>query len=266
MTGDNDDVDQARRDVLRGAGKGLATVVGSAAAVGAVSRRVAASHADHTPTHVSDPAFDETLLEQYKPRLIIKDLDVEPSSIHGAVFRSTLEDATVLTYWTEYPVQLDRSGFASHIGDREPFYVYLQNEGTADEYIDRVVATGYHWLALERADPPTDDGTDTGRPRAYVAPQYHHYSLDTAESDPRDGVDLTLKDLRDSLPRWLADGEFHDALAEDWNDRGSPAYNPYLMRDKASWWREEGLSNYEHGVRSFWLHFGFRGASSSDLK
>lgn len=251
----------SRRQWLR-ASAGVATGV---VALGAVSKPTRAAHADETPSHVSKPVFDEQLLERFKPRLLTQDLNVEPSSIHGFVVTSSRRDTVALTYWTEYPVQLDTTGFASHIGDHEPFYVIVRNLGTADEYIERVVYSGYHWLAAVRSDPPTDTGDDVGRPRAYVFPQYHHYSIEQARGDPRQGVDLPLKDLTSSLPRWLDDEDFHSALAEDWNDLGSPAYNPWIMLDKASWWRESGLSELEVWIRSAWLWLGIRGADGSDL-
>lgn len=264
---DTVDVDVERRQALRAAARTVAIGAGLSAGAWGVSQVVNAAHADHTPTHVSTPTFESGLLESYKPKLITGDLDVTPSSVHGFVVRSDRDsiETTALTYWVEYPVQLDATGFASHIGDHEPFYVFLRNEGTSDEYIDRVVYSGYHWLAAESRDPPTDDGTDSGRPRAYVYPDYHHYSVQQARRDPRVGTDLTLKDLTGSLPRWLDDTDFHDALSEDWHGRGSPAYNPWIMLDKASWWRKEGLSNFEQAIRFAWLWFGIRGAEGSDL-
>jgi hypothetical protein len=255
----------SRRDFNRQVAKAVAAGGGASVAVSAVSTIARGEHKSKTPDHVDDPVFDEALLESYKPKLITGDLDVEPSAIAGFIVRSSEHETTALTYWTEYPVQLGATGYESHLGDREPFTVLLANEGTTDEYIDRVICSGYHWLALEENEPPTDTGDHDGRPRAYVAPKYHHYSLDTARSDPRSGDELPLKDLSSRLPRWLDDRDFHDALSENWRDQGSPAYNPWLMEDKASWWRKEGLSNYEEGVRKAWLFFGIRGADRSDL-
>lgn len=251
----------SRREMLRYlAALGVAGV-GGQSAVGPAS----ASHPDQTPSHVSAPTFEKELLERYKPLLLTHDLDVQPSSIHGFVVRSDQENTTALCYWVEYPVQLDKSGFASHIGDHEPFYVFLALEGTTDEYIDDVVYSGYHWMAAESNAPPTDTGEDDGQPRAYVVPEYHHYSIGKARSSPRPGEELPLKDLTQSLPTWLDDEHFHRALAEDWKGRGSPAYNPWMMHSKTSWWRKEGLSNTEEGIRRMWLLFGIRGAEESDL-
>jgi len=235
--------------------------------VSVLSSPARAGHDSSGPSHVEDPTFEEDLLERYKPKLLTQDVNVEPSSVHGFVVRSTRDaiDSTALTYWVEYPVQVDASGFASHIGDHEPFYVFVRGEDTTDEYVDRVVYSAYHWLAAESTGPPTDDGTDSGRPRGYVYPQYHHYSLSRARSDARAGVDLPLKDLTSSLPRWLDDPDFHDALAENWDGRGSPAYNPWIMLEKASWWRKSGLSNVEELLRRVWLYLGIRGADGSDL-
>lgn len=248
----------SRRQYLRVTGAAVGSVVG----VAAVSTPSRAGHSDETPDHVQAPVYDEQLLEKYKPRLLTQDLNVEPSSIHGFSVRSAEDETTALTYWTEYPVQLDASGYASHIGDHEPFYVFVRNEGTADEYVERVVYSGYHWMAAVRSDVSTDDA---GRPRAYVFPQYHHYGVEQARNDPRTGDDLPLKDLTSSLATWLDDTDFHDALSENWNDQGSPAYNPWLMLSKASWWRVSGLSNFEQAIRRAWLWFGIRGADGSDL-
>lgn len=260
---DDVDVDQGRRQALSAAGKALTFGLGVVGA-GAAATVVSAGHAEETPDSVADPVFDETLLERYKPSLITNDLHVEPSSIHGFVVRSSEDETTALTYWVEYPVQLDATGYASHIGDHEPFFVFVANEGTADEQIDRVIYSGYHWLAAESRDPPTvDDGT---RPRAYVVPQYHHYSIEQAAVDDRPGDDVELKDLTGSLPRWLDDEDFHEALSEDWRDQGSPAYNPWIMDDKASWWRESGLTKYEIWIRSAWLFLGIRGADGADIE
>lgn len=274
---DVDDQDDAGRRPIRraavsrrGLARGVAGVTAGAVALAASSGVVSAGHATHTPDAVEEPvgpddtSTAESLLERYKPSLLTYDLEVEPSAIHGFVVRANDEDATALTYWVEYPVQLDDGfgggGYTSHIGDHEPFYVFIENEGLSSESIDRVIYSGYHWMAAESTSPPLD-GT---QPRAYVYPEYHHYVLGKARNDAI-GTDYPLEDLTSSLPRWLADEDFHDALSENWRDLGSPAYNPWLMRDKASWWRQEGLSNFEQGVRELWLWFGIRGARGSDL-
>lgn len=267
-TGPNALVDEKPVVSRRGFVRAVGAAIGSLLVSTGLTRRARASHDTGDPGHVGDPVFDEALLAEYKPKLITGDLEVEPTSIHGFAVRSTRDsiDTTALTYWVEYPVQLDASGFASHIGDHEPVYVFVRNEGTTDEYIDKIVYSGYHWLAAESRSPRTDDGTDAGRPVLYVHPQYHHYSVARARNDPRSGREYALKDLTSSLPRWLDDPDFHDALSEDYQGRGSPAYNPWIMLDKASWWRESGLSNYEQAIRFAWLWFGIRGAEGSDLK
>lgn len=257
-----DDSAVSRRQVVRACGAS----VGSAAGLSALTGSVQAAHDGNSPSAVDDPVFDEQLLEKYKPQLITADLDVEPSSIHGFAVRSSKEPTTALAYWVEYPVQIDMSGFASHIGDHEPFYVFIRNEGTTDEYIERVVYSGYHWMAAESRDPPTVDGSDSSPPKTYVFPEYHHYSVAQARNDTRATASLTLKDLTSSLPRWLDDPDFHDALSSNWNGRGSPAYVPWIMYDKASWWRVSGLSNFEQSIRALWLWLGIRGADGSDLE
>jgi hypothetical protein len=251
----------SRRQFVRAVTAGALTTT----TLGGFSGRTRAAHDSHTPSHVQDPVYEESLLRNYQPRLLTQDLDVHPSAIHGFVVRSDRKQTTALCYWTEYPVQIGQTGYESHIGDHEPFYVYLANEDTPDEYVDRVVYSGYHWLAAEATDPPTAGGTDSDRPKAYVYPDYHHYSVGQARNDPRLGDDLPLKDLTMSLPRWLDDPDFHESLAEDWQGRGSPAFNPWLMLAKASWWRKEDLTAYEEVLRRAWLFAGIRGAEGADL-
>lgn len=249
----------SRRDLLRVVGAIAVTGIG----VSSISGRSRATHSTRTPAFVDDPTFESDLLESYKPALITRDLDVMPTGIHGFVVRSEESDLTALTYWAEYPVQIRKSGhpaWVSHIGDHEPFYVFLQYEGTVDEQIDEVVYTGYHWLKATSTDPPT---TTDDRPIAYVFPDYHHYGISKAETTDYAADDsIELKDLTSSLPNWLDDPDFHDSLAEK---NGGPAYNPWLMFSRDTWLRNESLTDWEKFVREIWLLVGIRGAKGSDL-
>ena len=259
----------SRRSFVRSVGSAAAVGATASVAIGSGSRPARAAewtHPDNSPEHVHDPVFDEALLEKYKPRLLTHDLKIEPSAIYGFVVRSNEYDTTALVYFTQYPKQQDSTGYASHMGDHEPFHVYIENEGLSSERIHRVVYSAYHWMADETISPPTTTGDNTGRPRAYAVRPYHHYSLDVAENDPRAGEDIELRDLVEYLPRWLdMNDSFREGLAEDWEGRGSPPYNPWIMLDKPSWWRVDGMSNYDEFIRSVWLLLGIRGADSSDL-
>jgi len=258
----DDDDTASRRQWLRASAKTLAPGVGGLVAFSALTT---ASHPENTPDHVHEPVFDEALLERYKPQLMTFDVDVEPSSIVGSVIRSDSKDTTALTYWSEYPVQLDATGFASHIGDREPFYVFIENEGTTSERISSVAYSGYHWMISRSGDPPTVDGDDDSRPLAYVFTDYHHYGLDVARNVGRPGTEYPLRDLSNRLPRWLADDDFHEALSGDWEDRGSIAYNPWIALDKASFWRKQGFWSFEERLRALWLWLGLYDADRTDF-
>lgn len=214
------------------------------------------SIADDAPDHITR-SFDEALLEDYKPYLVIRHLGSNtPSALYGYVARSTEFDYTMLVYWAEYPFQDGAipGGWDSHFGDHEPIYVRVdEQEG---ELID-VSYSAYHWLRGWTATPVLSESEGT-HPLFYVADPWHHYTT-TAE----EGVNIDLATLDDDeLSTWWNNGWdeaiYPQALTEPWIMAGA--------NGRSDWWHETaGSFSFEATLRQVYLTAGLFGADQSDL-
>lgn len=215
-----------RRQVL--AAVGIAGTV-------AVTGRASASHPTARPEAVT-LSYDEATLKQYRPKLILRNLDVEPLALHGWVARSPDRETDVCVYWAEYTHQNGVSEYDSHFGDHEPVYVAVDSESGA---VREVVASVYHWLR-GRTTTPTLDGQ---HPLLRVISPWHHY---TAAAEV--GQAVALANLDESFDGWLANGLESDLHV------GSVT-NPWVMLGadgRTHWWQDTaGLPLTETRVRIF---------------
>lgn len=254
------DTTKTRRSFVRACGKTAvtATVVGSVAVAGSAI----ADHFHSIPEHVT-LSFDDdkALLEKYQPSLVTVDLDEKPESTHAFVARSTEFDTTALVYFNWYDEQPGFTVYDSHDGDREPFYCFIADEGTADERLSSVSYSAYHWFRGWSSDPPVSDRSGTN-PKAYVFDPHHHHSTEVSAATDYVGEYPGLRDLRETYPSWLNNGLESDIAT-------GVVYEPWRMEGSAGrsdWWNHSGLSSVERTVRSVFLRAGIGDADRSDLK
>lgn len=239
MTADSDrECVVSRRGLLR-YGASIAT---GATTLTTTSGVVRGDHPQHRPEHVS-LSFPRNWLETYRPRLDLHPSrdnpdDSTPEALFAWRASSTEHETDVAVYWAAYTFQAGKSPFGtdSHYGDREPVYVFVEND-TGE--ITEVVYSAYHHLRGRITDPPVYDGT---HPEFMVVTPWHHYSCGTV----RDGefVDVeslgTSADLDDpsvetEFETWLSDDGFHGHLAP------GTVVNPWQMggaTGRQHWWRE----------------------------
>jgi len=246
--------DWSRREVLKTAG------VAATVSVGANALTQSATAARTEPDYIY---YDEPLLETYKPYLITKDTEFDPT-IYGFVADGDQanKDTTVCVYVCVYPWQTGVLGLDSHDQDHEWYYVHVRNVGTSDAYIERVQYSAYHWLKGESRDPAM--ATDTN-PAAYVYEKHHHMSNQQAkqylEQNQALAQECSLRDLRDAYPVWLdTDSSFDDALAED------VVYSPWLMSSRGDWWADSAGRRLDVWMlRNVFSVFGWYGGTEVDV-
>ncbi|WP_096391476.1 twin-arginine translocation signal domain-containing protein [Halopenitus persicus] len=219
MSDDRDTL--TRREFLRGSGAAAALV----ATGGIAGRSSATEHTAHwreKPDHVS-LTFDQVAMEEYRPRLEIHHLDVEPSALYGWIASSPEHETDVYVYFAKYATQRGISLLDSHMHDREPFYVFVD---PSDGSVQEVAYSGYHWFRASNASPPVDGDTHV---TARVVNPHHHFVL-SSESAIRE--DVPVESLVDEFDIWLSNG---------WGESLHPgaATNPWVMRSRESWWREK---------------------------
>lgn len=199
------------------------TAVGTIAAT-SMAGVGAADHDGAKPSHVT-LSFSESDLKYYRPYLVTRHLDVEPTRIYGWKATSPEESTDAYVYFTYYVTQQGVSTYDSHYLDREPIYVFVD---PSTDTIREVVYAGYHWLAGRTRSPPVEEDGTGVHPTLHVAEKWHHY-LQTTEV----GVEVALGDLTSKFDDWLATG---------WEDDLEPgvAQNPWRMRYRQYWWRDNG--------------------------
>jgi hypothetical protein len=247
-----------RRDVVRG----VAGLAAGAAVIGSAGAQ--STESDHYAAKPDDVelVYDEDYLLKYRPTLQISHLDEQPEALHAFVARDTLDAdnphaTNALVYWAEYLIQDGVSPATagpfsdSHFGDHEPIIVFVNK---ADQRVERVVYSAYHWLKGSAPSPPVYDGT---HPQLYVFDPHHHYRV-SAQA----GEFVELRDLTESYPAWLKNGL-------DESIEPGATTNPWSMRDRESWWRDAeaaGISwSTEELLASVWYQLGFDNAEATDL-
>lgn len=239
-----------RRSFLRAAG---AAALGS---VGLVGTTTAVHETQGKPSHVT-LSFDESTLETYRPKLITGHLDVRPTKQYAWLATSPEHDDDVYCYWTYYVTQRGVTSRDSHFLDREPLYVFV-DEDTGE--ISEVIYSAYHWLAGKTTVAHTVTDADGEHPTFRVAEHWHHY-LQTREED---GGFVDLDELNDQFDDWLANGWEEDLAV-------GAAQNPWIMRRRGSWWKDDGSGSFNELLAKTWITISrfpgvnFRGGANTDL-
>lgn len=213
-----------RRAVLTGAG---AAALGSAV----LSGTAAADHRDAQPEYV-DITYEPDTLDRYAPVFDIAPVDREKlRGLYGWVARAPADerDTFVCCYVMKYRLQEGWLGPTdSHKGDHEP--VQVEVDRTTGE-VTRLRASVYHWLKGEvpaAAAPLAENGRT---PRLKIFTPHHHY---TAAAPDATTERFDVRDLTEIFDAILANG-----LEEDLQPGAFT--NPWLMRDRADFWRDGAL-------------------------
>lgn len=239
-----------RRDFLAAVAGGVAVGAGAATA----------AHEDSNWRAKPDGVtieYDEPWLETHQP-LLVTDHETRRriNGLYACRVGGDAYEYDVACYWLQATHQDGLAFFDlvfrpdSHLGDHEPVYVYVDDDGT----VDRVVYSTYHHFAGEvtpdsarfQAVRTSDETHVTLR----VIPEWHNYSADT----DRDGSFLELRDWVSSRDSWL-DNEFYERTADE------AVEDPETMLRRDSWW-DESTTDYRAGELFAWI--GLRGAEQAD--
>lgn len=239
-----------------------------AAAVGSTAAgRVAADHDTSVPGHVTitDP-MDE--LEYYRPLLDLntQTVEVNPTTIYGWKAASSEHSTDVYVYVTYYTHQEGITTWDSHIYDREPVYVFV-DESSGN--ITKCLYSGYHWLKAETRTPPIFKDSTGEHPAFMVAEKWHHYLVDEKKSGYLESVDSLGNE--DQLQLDGVNTKFEEFLDNGWEEDllKGVVVNPWKMEspDVESWWasdREEILRQIYVSVSRI-PFVDIQGASTTDL-
>lgn len=214
-----------RRQVLKSGGAAVAVAtLGTTAAS-------ADSHLEPKPEHVTIEWVGDRL-ERFKPRLVTRHLDIEPTALYAWQARSPERETDALVYWAEFVAQdgvLPSSTWLpsdGHYGDHEPVIVEVDSE--TDDVV-RVHASVYHWMRgtfLPGVGLTLYDGE---QPQLRPVNPWHQYRTTT---DP--GRDVELRRLHDVIEAWLDNG-MESQLVEGANT------TPWMMRERGHWWADGTL-------------------------
>jgi hypothetical protein len=263
-----------RRRFLRAGGAAVATGVTATT----LSGSAAAAHDDALPPYV-ELTYDQTQMEKFRPLLDVPSTaEFSSPELYGWIAKSAEDDLDAYVYFAFYQGQRGWSYADSHLGDREPFVVYVQPDF---EEVRAVSYSGWHWMrassrSMHLYEP---DGTDESHPTARVYPTHHHYALTESDS----GALFPVSSLGTSQdapfePDAGSDVQFERWLADGWEEALHPgaAQNPWIMAPggRDSWWREDS----ERVARAIWSaqlqvaqlginpgFGGFEAATTSDL-
>lgn len=247
----------SRRETLRAAGVALSG--GGAAAAGlSAARRVTASHSESKPEYVT-LTYDKERIQQYQPLLLLEGVEVEPWDYHALYAESAESDLDVVVGFHKYPYQEGVSPFGedSHLGDREPVYIYV--DSSTGEPI-KVQYSAYHWY--QNTVFYEDIKTDSSGDRAFlkVVPRYHQHQLYSGWKTMQEATDLPVRNLLESYPGWLQNG-LHDDI------HPGAVYNPQEeMQYRSHWWSDDAKGTFEKLLDGVWLSLGWGAAGETDLE
>jgi len=225
--------------------------VATAGAVSSRPARAAGDPYDAKPEHVS-LEYDEATLEKYRPRLITRHLQIEPSYLYGWVASSNEFELDVACYWCWYEGQVSDVKPASHKGDREPIYIGFDPD-TGE--VKQVAVDGYHYFSAyyEGEEVPIQDN-DEFRTTWHVQKPYHFYS-----PGGEAGTDVDLGKMTEQYPDWWKNG---------WHVHQRSVVVPWMMLGddrRSDWWPDDvGTFSYEAALRDIWFLIGIRGADDAD--
>ncbi|MFW5938323.1 MAG: hypothetical protein ACOCSN_05195 [Halanaeroarchaeum sp.] len=204
---------------------------------------------DAQPEHVS-LVYDESLLEEHVPRLVMSHLDVSPTAAYSWIATSTEHSTDFYCYWVYYAYQEGYTEYDSHETDREPVLV----EVNQDDEVVAVYYDAYHYLRNDPGTAPVRDGHPTLR----IQKPHHFYTATTAIGDMPDIGDLH---------------EYYDAwIDNDWRVYRPAVVDPWSMASREHFWRDASAGVSFNAV--YWRSLlaassvpgiDFGGASDSDL-
>lgn len=242
----------------RGALRAGAALLAAGGVGGALSAPAAAEHDSSKPAYVT-LSYNESMIERYQPLLILDGVEVEPWDYHALVARSAESDLDVIVGFHKYPYQEGVSPFGedSHLGDREPAYVYV--DSTTGEPI-KVQYSAYHWYenTVRYENLQTDSSGD--RAMLQVVPTHHQHRLYDGWKTEQEATDLPVKNLLETYPGWLENG-LHSEI------HPGAVYNPQEeMQFRDSWWRDSAKGWFERSLDRVWLQLGFGAAEHTDIQ
>jgi hypothetical protein len=239
----------SRRDVLARAG----TLSVSSVAVVGTSVAVAAAASRAPPDGVT-VEYDEDVITEYQPQLILDGVEPDPLAFHA--LHATKRDSSMAAVYgfVQYPYQRGVTSEDSHLGDHEPLIVFYDE---SNGEVVRVDYAAYHWFrgwAEGSAFRYADDAKH--QPILRVDPTYHHY-YQYQGSYP--GETLEVRDLTASIGGWLSNGMEEDLAT-------SQPYDPWAMLGRESWWKHTPGNWFNAFFKALWFNLGFAGArDTSDL-
>lgn len=258
----------SRRRVLQAIAVG--SVVGSTALT--ASSPVTADHDGALPSHVT-LSFPRNEMERYRPLLTIPEsAEFKTPTWYGWRAASPEHELDVYVYFAYYRGQTGWTRSDSHRGDREPFYCFVDPDHQEVRY---VAYSGWHWMRAASWGPNIYSGDGGHHPTARVFAKHHHYALTQMDSGQLFDVDPLGTD---SDAPFTADAEsdvqFEAWLADGWENALHPgaAQNPWVMRNRSSWWRD-GAESWPRTIWNLQIQLagvpfagGFAGdATTSDL-
>ncbi|WP_424015039.1 hypothetical protein ACOZ35_03250 [Halorubrum xinjiangense] len=174
--------------------------------------------------------YDEATCEQYQPYLSLDHVEVSPDGLYCAVYESPDHDTDVIAYWARYPVQFGYTNADSHVGDREPIYVHVDDQ-TGE--IDKVVYSAYHYYAGETSSPQMAEVNGSDYPSLYVFEPHHHYAPRT----------FTTGELVDVKP-FVSNSNLDASASQDWVSNGwdvnhDAIVDPWSISAGDNWWPDD---------------------------
>lgn len=215
-----------RRTFLSTAGAAAASLV----TVGQVS---AAEKYSEQPDNVTLTGYSNAKadIKKYRPLLVLRDLDVRPTALYA--WRATSEDYDLdwYSYWAFYQVQFGHTDDDSHLPDREPIYVGVEDSGS----VVRVLYSKGHYAKATDSDPSLYEKT---HPRLYVVNPHHHY-----ERTEDDGEFVDLGDMDSVYSDWLTNG---------WSVSRTAVVDPASMTNRDTWWPDTREASFDHRLATLW--------------
>lgn len=242
-----------RRDYLRGVGSAAGTAAGGVALLGGAASSALAEHADAQEPYVT-LSYPEGLIKQYQPLLVLDGVENEPNAYHALYAESQESDLDVVVGFHHYYYQEGYSQFDSHLGDREPVYVYVESE-TGEPV--KVQYSAFHWHENTEMWQDLSTGSSELRPKMRVVPKHHQHR--TYHGDAA-GETVPVANLLESYPQWLSNGleeEIHPGAV----------YNPQEeMQHRDYWWKESRGTFWDRAVWPYYVDLGIKGGDKTDLE
>jgi hypothetical protein len=207
---------------------GLGATATALAATGPAAAQTSDPYAPQ-PDYVT-LSYPDSELETYRPYLVTRHLNVRPTDLRAWKATSAEQDTSVYCYWANYVTQTGFTSADSHVDDREPVYVFVDQSGS----VERVVVDGYHYLAAEYPDPPTTGDT---HPTLHVNAPYHFYY---ATNEIGDGS-VPIRDMHDRYEGWVDNG---------WQVHKESVVRPWNILSRRHWWAD-GLGGVAYNA-TYW--------------